>query len=486
MYAGEQQSGWVTHNDPKGFTVTHPAGWAVETQGEGRIIVRSPYPAMFVFIHPFVQQGDGGAEAWVLKVGTTYSDIFPSALTHQPARRQPSGELIGELIFHGGNQPAKANYLCIADGPTGMFYAIAAPMAVFADWRPALVYILQSLRFTTPAEAASSASGAEPDWVRFVDPMDQAFDLEVPRGWQVSGGLFRAGTMDVRPEVRASAPDGSIHIFSGDRNIPTFALPTDIGMSLGFVEGSPYNPAGTGQMMIYNYRPGAYFAQEYVQTTLGRQFGGIQITGGQDRHDLTMQANQGLTPGYQQANVGEVTFVANAGGRPMRGYCFCHTIITGAQMGAGIWNVHLLYGYLAQPEQEQTARAYLDRMVKSSHVSPQWSASQQQLSTQSSQVARQHQQWMGQQQQKAYQTMQETSDIINQSYWDRQRSQDERNRHFGNYIMDQTDVRDERTGEEWRVSSGSNYYWRKTGTDVVVGTNTYQRPDIDFTPLKEF
>src|SRR5206468_2469328 len=101
---------------------------------------------------------------------------------------------------------------------------------------------------------------------------------------------------------------------------------------------------------------------------------------------------------------------------------------------------------------------------------PQWNASQQQLTAQSGQIAREHQQWTFQQQQKAHQTIQETTDIINQSYWDQQRSQDEQHRHFGNVIRGETDVRDANTGEEWRVSSGSNHYWRQNGTDVVVGT----------------
>ena len=31
-----------------------------------------------------------------------------------------------------------------------------------------------------------------------------------------------------------------------------------------------------------------------------------------------------------------------------------------------------------------------------------------------------------------------------------------------------------------------NYYWRKEGTNQVAGTDTWTRPDIDFTPLKEW
>ena len=52
--------------------------------------------------------------------------------------------------------------------------------------------------------------------------------------------------------------------------------------------------------------------------------------------------------------------------------------------------------------------------------------------------------------------------------------------------LGQTDVVDPATGEKWKVASGNNYYWRKEGTNQVAGTDTWTRPDIDFTPLKEW
>jgi hypothetical protein len=49
-----------------------------------------------------------------------------------------------------------------------------------------------------------------------------------------------------------------------------------------------------------------------------------------------------------------------------------------------------------------------------------------------------------------------------------------------------TDVADPETGETWKATSGHNYYWRKPATDTVVGTDTYERPDTDFSPLKQW
>jgi hypothetical protein len=488
-------NGWTEHQNPQGFSLVHPDGWTVETPEPQKILVRSAYPGLFVFVHAFTAAG--GAAAWISQIGSAYADIFPNARIEKTQNRA-EGELLGELLFQGVSYTAKANFLCVADGDSGMFYATAAPQTIFAQWRPALVHILQSLRFTPPQEvpAPPALPGTNPipptaatgsEWERFVDPVEQAFRVEVPRGWQVSGGLFRVSMMDVRSELRMASPDSRIHIFSGDRNIPTFALPSQIGMSLGFVEGSPYSPAVGSNMIIYGYRPGAIFAQEYVQTAIAQQFGGAQITGGQQRSDLTQQANQNAMQGHQQAHVGEVAFETPGGNRgtSRKGYCLAHTVLTGSAE-AGIWNVLALYGYVADADKETTARTVLDHLVRSSQVNPQWQAQQQVMSQQGGQMARQQQQWEANQYQQMRQTQQETSDIINQSFHDRWAAQDERNRHFGNALMGQTDVQEVSSGEAWRVSSGSNYYWRQNGTNRIVGTNTYDRPDIDFTPLKEF
>ncbi len=59
-------------------------------------------------------------------------------------------------------------------------------------------------------------------------------------------------------------------------------------------------------------------------------------------------------------------------------------------------------------------------------------------------------------------------------------------RDYSNATLGVTDVRDPDTGETWNVASGKNYYWRQQGTNGIVGTETFDRPDIDFAPLEEF
>jgi len=105
-------------------------------------------------------------------------------------------------------------------------------------------------------------------------------------------------------------------------------------------------------------------------------------------------------------------------------------------------------------------------------MNPQWVASQQQLAANVSKIV--------------IQTNQEISKIINDSYWARQKTLDGIHRRFSNYILGVTDVADPITGKKWKVKAGHNYYWRRDYTDTIVGTEVYERPDIDFSPLKEF
>lgn len=330
-----------------------------------------------------------------------------------------------------------------------------------------------------------------PRYVAWHDPIEGSFSLEVPEGWRTEGGLFRASTTDVRGEVRTTSPDGGIWIFSGDRNIPPFSLPTQMGMSLGMPEGSWYSPGYGTQMLIMRYLPGPHFAQDYAGRMFSQSIPGFQIERINERQDIAqpvMMASRqaGLN---SEVHAGELSFVGQGNGRQLRGYILAATTLNSMApygMEGGLWYVTTLYGYVAEASREAEARAVLVRMIESAQQNPDWARMQQGMTAQTSQLVRQTNEIISRQQQQAWRTMQETTDIINRSYHERQAAQDERSRHFGNGLMGNTDVRDETTNESWRVTNNSRYYWRKEGTDIIVGTDTYDSPGIDFRPVREF
>lgn len=48
------------------------------------------------------------------------------------------------------------------------------------------------------ASAALLGRDSSPAWVKFQDPFEHAFTVDVPKGWTAKGGLFRLGYSDAR------------------------------------------------------------------------------------------------------------------------------------------------------------------------------------------------------------------------------------------------------------------------------------------------
>ena len=59
-------------------------------------------------------------------------------------------------------------------------------------------------------------------------------------------------------------------------------------------------------------------------------------------------------------------------------------------------------------------------------------------------------------------------------------------RHQANYYGDQTDVRNPETGQAYKVGSGYSNYYHDPRTGAILGTNSTDRPPVDFIPLEQF
>jgi hypothetical protein len=95
-------------------------------------------------------------------------------------------------------------------------------------------------------------------WVKWTDPIEGAFTIDVPAGWQVTGGTLRPTPADSRCVIQARAADGSAQIFIGDEKTPNFVEPQSFFM-MAPPEGSWYSPG----MMVMNFRTGEQYAREY-------------------------------------------------------------------------------------------------------------------------------------------------------------------------------------------------------------------------------
>jgi hypothetical protein len=343
--------------------------------------------------------------------------------------------------------------------------AIAAPAAEFEARKAELAAVLRTFSFSGGGSGGGSGNASARRYVRWTEPNERAYSIEVPEGWQVQGGLFRFSSVDVRGELNVRSPDGVIQVFAGDRSLPTFAVPNQTLAMTGFREGMPYSPGYGTTFIVNRFIPGAAFAEMYAR----RRFGDLQVVDRKERPDLVQTiarifAEYG-NPLNTRYSIGEVSFTSPRG----NGYVLAGTSLWGIA-GTELWKVEYLYGFLAPPQGVAAANEILARGTATYALNPQWVAAQQGLTAATSQIVAR--------------TGEEISRIHSQSYWATQNTMDRIGRERSDANRGVVRLRDAETGEEFTAPAGANYYLRVRGQDTILGNNTGDRPpNIDVNEL---
>jgi hypothetical protein len=326
-----------------------------------------------------------------------------------------------------------------------------------------------------PVKVLSHRAGLA--FVRFTDPRENAFTTEVPKGWKTSGGLFRMASVDTRGALESVSPEGDIRVSAGDADLPPFTIPNQMLAMAGFREGSWYSPGYGVRMMVRRYQPGVAFAEDYVRNKLASQIGcaGLTITNKESRPDLTQSINalyaqfaaQGMNV---REDAGEVWFSCTRHGQPWKGYYLATTQIS-AGAGGGVWHAEHILGYAANSDKTALAEAAMLHLAVTMQVNPEWVKRQQGVTMATSQIVAA--------------TNEQISSTVRKTFENKWKTEEQIFRHDANARRGVTDVLDPETGESWTVQNGSNHYWRKPGSDVIVGTETYDPPGIGYEPLRE-
>lgn len=468
---------------PEGFSLKHPADWEARVLDKGLILVSAKDAAKdpsFIAIYPFILKSAATSRAWLEQNLGTLGGLFtrPSLEKTRQLRTAPD-ETAAHVRFSREGVPCEGTALCSIDGKSGVLYIMAAREGEFEARKTRLLESLRSFRFGLPDKTAP-AEPAKPkiQYVSWQDPVEQAFSLEVPAGWRIQGGTQRRASVDIVHILHAVSPDQKIQIIFNDGNIPVFAIPSQTLLWGGFREGSWYSPGYGFRMMVMSYRPGLAFILDYLQRNFAPRLGSFELVDRKERPDIVADFNriysQSQAYGISfQLHAGDAAFRYNQGGEPGLGYGLAVTqVVQSAAMGGGNWSVTLLLVTTCPEAEAETVRETSTHMFQSFRMNPQWVASQQQLTADVSRIVTE--------------TNQAISGIINDSYWTRQGVLDNVHRKFSNATLGVTDVVDPATGESYKVEAGHNYYWVRSGGNQAVGTGTYTRPDIDFSPLVEF
>jgi len=214
------------------------------------------------------------------------------------------------------------------------------------------------------------AALAQTGWVTVRDTREQAFSIDVPKGWTVHGGMFRLGPMDPRPVVDMKSPDGKTEITIGDPLLPAYALASPALARLGLTEGKIMMNLGTWPV-IARYRPADEYLTKYGQAHFGQLCQGVQA---KEIHSTPPKFVQKSYPGGQISG-GEAYFACTVNGQPMLGYLYGETWATAPGPG-GLWGVNAIGGFLTPVAQGKATGELLAQSWKSMTFNPAWGKAQ--------------------------------------------------------------------------------------------------------------
>ena len=241
---------------------------------------------------------------------------------------------------------------------------------------------LQYLSAVVVLAAALPHDIAPPEWVKFPDPNEHAFTMDVPKGWTVRGGLIRLGYSDHRAIVDVTSPDGTINVRYGDAAIPIYFVPDRLHHA-----GDIYDLGAQARGTLAPYKDGADFAAAYGPA----RFKSVCST-------LTPRPASGpspvprfvLEPGELQpvqSSAGQMSYECAGDAGPRAAYVSRETMLFGA-----FWLVPRLVSYVAPPAQAALARAVMLHMVESYHEQTAWVTQQKQYDAQAVEYQRRRQQ----------------------------------------------------------------------------------------------
>jgi hypothetical protein len=199
------------------------------------------------------------------------------------------------------------------------------------------------------------------NWITVRDTREQAFSIDVPRGWKSYGGMFRFSSVDARPFVDMTSPDGKTNVRVGDATIGGYATPNRL------------IPRGTPN--VAPYAPGDVFSEKYGEARFAHMCQNIQVAQSHSMPPKYHQPGQGLI----RTTGGETIFTCTSGGQAMAGYVYTETLLFGTGGPNSQWYVVALGSFIAPVSSAQAAGEILKHSGESLRLNPEWAKMQQAL-----------------------------------------------------------------------------------------------------------
>jgi PDZ domain len=203
------------------------------------------------------------------------------------------------------------------------------------------------------APAAAPAQGlTDVSWTTFTDPYENAFSIEVPRGWRVAGGVVRKIPLWPSLVLRVLSPDRRTLIAVGDP------------------DSVPYNAPIAARDYVRRFTEGA----------MSQACSGLKIVDVADLPDVERFASSKSLGPYNQWSAAQAAFTCNGGrqtgmaGEAIAVLQYMTTLRSG--------HAQVLAAFVTTTGHEQEADQLLNHMIGSLRENPEWSARQQQTGQQ--------------------------------------------------------------------------------------------------------
>lgn len=323
----------------------------------------------------------------------------------------------------------------------------------------------------TPATSQARTQAKAPaqiHWVRYNDSAEGAFNMDVPLGWQIQGGMYRFGYFDARWRMGVRSLDGKVAILINDVNVPPYAVP------------SPYTPpAGQPlikpqqyQMVVERFQQGQTYAATYAK----QRFGSVCKTMSSTTATWTPTLPASWSAGGAQSSDGTVSYACTTTDGPRTATVFTRNVLIQGQ-GYSFW-VATPVSVLCAPDRCKQAYAITQHMIDSWQKNPQWVVYQNQLT----QIGLQHiregfQQFMQQMQQFHEQFTRSLNQQVS-SYYAHQHAEQQQFSSWDDIINNQTNVTDPATGTQFKVFSGPHHNYYENGLGLKINSDISPGPDF--------
>jgi len=326
--------------------------------------------------------------------------------------------------------------------------------------------VLALLGSTAAAQSAPQPVGSLPfpQWQRFTDPNENAFQVDVPRGWQNQGGTARYNALQFRNWVAATSPDGDTILALGDPRELSYIQPSQLMAYAGLRPGSIYDGGGGTRYIVAPYQNGQQFAVSWGTRKLQAFCTNIRVSASRARDDLAQRINAYSASWGLRHSYGEAMFTCTKGGIQETAYVFTGTMM----IQGGIWYSDAMLGFVAPTRLDGLAAGMLAHILGSLQLNPQWVINVTHMNTEVSQIMAK--------------SNASISDSIMKT-WEAKGASFDNAMEEGSRERLGIDVyRNPATGDEYTVPNTSQYYWQNA-RGQIVGTDTDTSPGPDFTRM---